>query len=314
MGLSGYSAFDVARTGTLIYAEGDSARTQLTWLDRLGRSQSKIGPIGPFIHLDLSRDERLVLVERYEGGKGDLWMMDAARGLPTPLTAGPDWSFNGFWSPDATQVVYSLGTQRSVDIYRKDVGGAGKQQKLTSFPLGPIAPSDWSLDGRFVVFAPKHPDGSTDLVFLPLMEPELKPVVYRQGSFPLQQGRISPDGRWMAYVSGEAGSLEVFLSPFPNATAKWRVSTAGGIQPKWRRDGKELFFLAPDKTLMAVAIPTTPEQAGSPTPLFRADPLEFFGGQRSDYAPSADGQRFLFNNRVGDTATSVIQVMVGWQP
>ena len=124
------------------------------------------------------------------------------------------------------------------------------------------------------------------------------------------EGRVSPDGNWMAYMSTESGTLEIYVAPFPNPTAKWRISTAGGKQPRWRADGKELFYLAPDKTLMAVSMPS-PDRAGLPTSLFRTRAIEYFFGLRSDYAPSKDGQRFLV--QTGESQAQSISVITAWR-
>jgi eukaryotic-like serine/threonine-protein kinase len=119
----------------------------------------------------------------------------------------------------------------------------------------------------------------------------------------------------MAYVSTESQTLEVYVSPFPNATAKWRISTAGGVQPCWRADGKELFYLALDRTLMAAPVQGVSNfQAGAAVPLFQAHPAEYFQGSRNDYAPSRDGQKFLVNTRLGAAGSQGIQGMLGWQP
>jgi Tol biopolymer transport system component len=319
-GVQGLGAFDVSDSGVLSFAEAELPSNQLMWFDRSGKALGTAGAAGPFIHMDLSRDERRVLLERWEGMRGDLWILDLERNVPTRLTYGPGWAFQGYWSPDGTRVVYSLGSETSQALYVRDAGGTGQERQLLKLAkVGLGAPTDWSRDGRYVVYSLPDSKNACDLWVLPL-SPELaggdlKPVPYLRSPFMKTQGRVSPDGRWMAYVSTESQTPEVYVSPFPNATAKWRISTASGTQPRWRADGKELFYLTLEHTLMAVPVRAASNfQAGADVPLFRARPAEYYQGSRYDYAPSRDGRKFLVNTRLGVAGSRGIQVMVGWQP
>jgi Tol biopolymer transport system component len=268
--------------------------------------------------MDLSRDERRVLLERYEG-RGDLWILDLERHVPTRLTYGPGWAFQGHWSPDGTRVVYGMAVESSTALYVRDAGGTGQEQQLLKIgDGGPGAPTDWSPDGRYLVYFVLDSKNALDLWVLPL-SPDLaggdrKPVPYLRSPFMKAQGRISPDGRWMAYVSTESQTPEVYVSPFPNATTRERISTAGGSQPRWRADGRELFYFTADHTLMAAPVQAASGfQPGAAVPLFQARPAEYFQIGRNDYAPSRDGRKFLVNTRFGVPVPQGIQVMVGWQ-
>jgi Tol biopolymer transport system component len=197
----------------------------------------------------------------------------------------------------------------------RDAGGAGQAQHLLNIGAGgPGIPTGWSPDGRYLVYAVPDSDHAMVLWVLP-MSPEPggdpKPVSYLRSPFTKCQGCVSPDGRWMAYVSAESQTPEVYVSPFPNPTAKERISIAGGSQPRWRADGQELFYLAADHTLMSAK--RSPSGFQAPVPLFATRPAEYYAFSRNDYAPSRDGQRFLINTRYGVPVQPGIHVMVGWQ-
>jgi len=315
----GAGGFDISTTGNLVYAEVEAVTSQLTWFDRVGRPQGKVGPPGPFIHMDLSRDGRRVLVERYDGRNGDLWMVDTDRGIPTPIASDPgNWSWEGHWSPDGTEFVYALTTGRPTFLYRKKTGATGLGEKLRVSPNVPAPPTEWSPDGKYIVFRQINQNGIHELSVLDISGQtagaEVKTLGYLSAPYALEQGRISPDGRWMAFASAELKSKEIFVASFPRRTNQWRISRDGGIQPCWREDGKELFFLALDGTLMSVPMPTTPDQAGAPVALFRCNPASSRQSGRNDYAAFARGQRFLINNLVGERPPQTLQVIVGWRP
>ena len=317
-GFQGVAAFDISKAGTLIYSDAELVRSQLIWVDRNGRPIAKLGDPGPYIHIDLSKDEKRLLLERYESVSGTLWVMDTARGIAAPFTSGPNWSLSGQWSPDGTQVAYTATVESAIALFLKAANGTGKERRITTAPMGPSTFGGWSPDGKYAVATLVDPSSNSSILQLydasaPGTD-EIKPIVYSADRGLLGQGRVSPDGRWIAYVSAETMSPEIYVSAFPKQAGKWRVSSAGGVQPRWSADSRELYYLAADKTLMAVPIPSTPEQAGSAVPLFRTDVIGFFGLARSDYAPAADGKRFLLNNRVGNTLPQTIHVITDWVP
>jgi serine/threonine protein kinase len=306
------AAFDVTGAGTLVYGEAETPNSQLTWFDRGGRQIEKVGPVGPYIHLNLTRDGRRALLERLDGGRGNLWSMEIDRAIPAPLVSNEGWAYTGVLSPDGSQFAYLSSIGAVNTLYRRTVGAAGAGDKLIT--RARVGVTDWSADGRYLVYS--NADGPNN--YLSLIDlsappgPEEKPHVYLSAPHILGEGSFSPDGRWMAYSSGETDPPEIFVSPFPNPTAKWRISTEGGRQARWRRDGKELYFLSPDKTLMAAPIPTMPAQAGIPVALFRANTVGY--GGRYDYAPAPDGHRFLMLASVGEKRPQTLQVIVGWRP
>jgi len=189
----------------------------------------------------------------------------------------------------------------------KSATGAGAEELLT----GQQRPDDWSSDGRFLL------TGSDGNLFALAMQGDRKPFAVAQTSFTETDGRFSPDGHWVAYLANDTGRFEVYVQRFPRPGRRWQITSGGGVQPVWRRDGKELFFLAPDNTLMAVPMHLDPTaesvDAGTPVPLFtpRLTGNPQVSAMRH-YAASPDGQRFLI-----DTPTDVtvpITVLLNWKP
>jgi Tol biopolymer transport system component len=313
-GYVGMRAFDVSQTGVLVYAEEEPPVSQLTWYDRSGKRGGTVGPSGPFLHMELAKDQRRVLLERYENGRGELWILDLVRGVPSRLTAGPAWSFMGRWSSDGSAVVYKLSAGSSSGIYQRAAGGGGQDELLISLGGGPDGPDDCSSDGRYLVYTLVDPKLGRRLWLLPLTG-DRKPSALLPGPFLSTNGRISPDGRWLAYVSNESGALEVYVCAFPQPTARVRISIGGGIQPQWRADGKELFYIAPaDRSLMAVSVKAAAGfQPGTPTALFQAPFVGYYNFGRNDYGVSPDGQSFLVNARAGAPASTNFVVVTGWQ-
>ena len=306
-GFEDFTGFGVSTTGIIVYRRVVTSTAQLIWFDRQGRPQKRMGESGPFIHMDLSRDERRAVLERYENGQGDLWIMDMARETTTRLSFG-GWALQAHWAPDNNQIVYVQTRNGHLRFLRRDAAG-GQEEELISLPMGPTQPTQWSDDGRYIVYNVSDGSGKSDLRILPL-EGDRKPVAYVPTPSPAFQGCLSPDGKWMAYASTESGTQDIYVAPFPNPTAKWRISTGGGLQPHWRADGRELFYLSGDKTLMAVSMPS-PDRPAVPVTLFKTSAVNYFFGGRNDYAPSKDGQRFLVNSMTAPGSQS-IEVVTGW--
>jgi hypothetical protein len=178
----------------------------------------------------------------------------------------------------------------------------------------PGAPLDWSVDGRFLLYEDWEATPGSELFRLPLSR-NRTPIRVDRTEFRETQGRLSPDGRWMAYVSNRSGKNEVNISPFTSGTGTWQVSTNGGIEPQWRGDGKELFYLAHDRNLMAVPLTIDATvQAGLPVRLFETQMrATFTNDYRNQYVASADGQRFLLDHRPrGESSSSSVTVVVNW--
>jgi eukaryotic-like serine/threonine-protein kinase len=319
---SSRAGFSVSQSGRLVYETANVQASQLIWFARDGRRLEVLGGPASYHHPSLSPDGNSVAVERTdpEAGTTDIWLFDAKRGVPSRLTVdpAPDWS--PVWSPDGSQVVFTSPRGTPPQLYQQDSRKAGPGQLLLSGYRN-VHPMDWSSDGRFLVYTALSPDTQWDLWTLSMRPDaanvERKQVVFLKSNFNERNGQFSPDGRWIAYTSDESGTPEVYASPFPSSTTgRLRISTGGGNLPRWRRDGKELFYLAPAGELMAVPIRSERTlEAGSPMPLFKthmADVGSLIEMPFQSYAVAPDGQRFLINSIAEDTPAPSLTVVLNW--
>ena len=237
-----------------------------------------------------------VAVADIKAGSIHLWIENLGGQPPLRLTYSAGAEFAPVWSPDGRQIVFAQDPGNgSVRLRLKKVGDAGDGEE----PLAPTnfqIPHDWSSDGRFIVYSDDDPKTHNDLWILP-MDGNRKPIPFLKTSFEESDARLSPDGRSIAYVSDESGRSEVYAASFPSGENKRRVSVEGGSQPRWRKDGRELFFLAADARLMAVPVrPGEPVDLGVPASLFRSPTTASNRSELAtwnDYDVSPDGQRFL---------------------
>jgi len=287
----------------LAYVSGLRTGPQYVWRDRQGRYLGTAGPAGSVVCISPD-GKRLV---------GDLQstrVLDLSTGVATDLMASPG-NANPIWSSDGKYVAISSG-KHGWGIYRKPSSGAGEWETLT-LSAGLTAPKSWSPDGRFVVYAQVNPGTGADLMAIPA-EPNAKPFALAHTPATEDQGQFSPDGHWIAYTSNESGLGEVYVIPFPPTPGggRWRASTGGGVMPRWRRDGKELFYISLDSRMMAVDVTTSPVfQSGNPHELFQTDIIDTgirTGPMSWDIAP--DG-RFLIISETSIDAT--ITVVLNWQ-
>ena len=309
---SGAPAFSVSANGVLAYGADFVQTTRLTWFDRGGNPRGSFGPPGTYAHLELSPDNNQVAVEIFDSQArvGEVWSVDPLRGTTSRFTVGPEWNYAPIWSPDGRRVVFTSRRGGEVELHQKLASGAGQEDSVTKPLPGVMVPSDWSRDGRFIVYQLTFPKDT--LWLLPLFG-DREPVPLLKSTFNEAHGRLSPDGRWLAYTSDESGKNEVYVQDFPTSGAKWPLSTGGGSFPRWRRDGRELFYLAADQKLMAVAVSGDATfHAAEPKALFEMRGISL-NRLRYPYAVTADGQRFLVNLPVGQDTSSPITVVLNWQ-
>jgi Tol biopolymer transport system component len=292
----------------------------LTWFDRAGKNLGVFGPPSEYSGGDvaLSRDGKLAAVSSRQQNNRDIWLADTARGVPTRFTL--DRAVEGYpvWSPDGTQLVFSSNRDGVENLYRKAVGNTASEEPLLKSEYSKRA-FDWSADGKFLLYSVLDPKSNSDLWVLP-MDGDRKPVPFLTGPYDETQGQFSPTPagapRWVAYSSAESGRYEIYVQSFPSPARQYRISTGGGEEPRWRGDGKEIYYTAPDGKLMAVEVKTTSqfEVIGSPKALFQIRSYVRGRNQRNfRWAPTPDGQRFLVISEPEETAGSPITVVLNWE-
>jgi hypothetical protein len=304
--------FSVSSNGVLAYPPGGVDALQLTWLDRAGKRLGTVGDPGNLGGVQLSSDRRTaaLIVNDSSSGDGDLWLYDVVRGLRTRFTFGPAPHIYPVWSPDGHVIVFASNPTGRFDLYRKPADGSGNEELLYADNLLK-APTSFSPDGRYLAYeVGSDPQTGGDIWILPdpLGAPGAsKPYPFLRTEFSEQRPQFSPDGHWIAYQSNESGRYEVYVAPFPGPGGKQQVSTAGGTLPRWRADGKELFYRAADSRLMAAEVAAKGASFG----VKRVAPL--FGpiGDHS-YDVSADGQRFLLPVSVGGETDPPLTVVQNW--
>jgi eukaryotic-like serine/threonine-protein kinase len=309
-----YTYLTISENGVLAYHSGDPAKTQLVWFDRGGKQLGVIGSPGDYFDPALSPDGKRIAFDSIDPqtSNRDLWVLELTRGTTSRLTVDPAGDWFPVWSPDSSRIVFSSGRGGIYDLYQKAASGAGSDGLLLKSSNSKF-PIDWSMDGRFILYDSYDAKSKADIWVLPL-EGDRQPFPFLQTEFNEQQARFSPNGKWVAYTSDESGTTQVYVQSFPISGSKWQVSTGGGDQPRWWRDGQELFYLAADGKLMTVAVKAeTVFEAGITKPLFEMHSPTVAGIPfQNSYAVTADGQRFLVRSAMEQTTSTAITVLVNW--
>jgi hypothetical protein len=322
--------FAVSANGVLAYRSGAVAGTQLTWFDREGKALANLGPPEPYggaSSVALSPDGKRVAVDVTDAqtGNRDIWIFDVASGVPSRFTFDASLQVNPMWSwPDGARLLFASDRGGGIlNIYQTDSSRSANEELLLKSGNN-LRPWDWSHPGRDLLYGISDPKTGWDFWVLPNptgAPPERKPVPYLQTPLNQTQGQFSPDGHWVAYTSDESGvgQYQIYVQSFPAGAGKFQISRgAGGTQPRWRRDGKELFFyVSADSKLMSVEVQTAPTfKAGGPRVLF--DPRMAAAGVVNlpiRYDIAADGKRFLVNtvaNGLESSAAAPITVVTNW--
>jgi dipeptidyl aminopeptidase/acylaminoacyl peptidase len=314
------SAISASRTGTLAYAGTIADNGRPTWFDRGGKPLGSAGPEGDYTDFRLSPNEKSLAASLVDpkAGTVDVWMTDLARGSNTRVTHEGQLGASVIWSPDGTQVVFRTLRSGLIEFFRRSAAGGGSEESVLSAETeratqtgsNNLAPTDWSPDGRQILFSGPAVGSGNDLSLLPL-DGDRKPKKYLATPAEEMHGNFSPDGRVVAYTSNESGKFEVYVQTLPLSDRKWQVSTDGGYEPRWRADGREIYYLSEDRKLMAVAVGAGPSFE-LPKLLFQTRVPAGVTANRMHYVPSRDGQRFLVNTQTGDLSSNPITVVLNW--
>jgi serine/threonine protein kinase len=302
-------SFSVSQNGVLVYFAGAiSNLVQLAWFDRGGKAMETVGPRGTIFGPALSPDGNTaaLAVADPSTGNRDIWLYGLARGTANRFTFERSDASRPAWSPDGTQIAFVAARNGQRVLARKAANGAGAEEILLTLPASTVL-SDWSRDGRFLIYFSTNAKGIEDIWSLPLSG-DRKPVPYQVSAFSTVEPKLSPDGRWLAYQSSESGRPEVYVQSFPTPAGKFQISTAGAYSPRWSRDGKEIFYLSIDRKMMAVDVKAGAAfEPGTPKALFQTRALRF-----SPYDVSPNGRRFLIASYPEESAGAPLTVVLNW--
>jgi Tol biopolymer transport system component len=338
-GDSGSAAVSVSHTGTLTYTGGTNRESdsRFTWLDRSGALLSDIGRgTDAAMPVALSPDEATLVLYRRAPGRwdADLYLLDLARGgSGTRFTdlGSVDNAGNVLWAPDGEAIVFSARSSDQFDLFWKATRSAGAAQVLLE-SAHPKYPTDWSRDGRYILYTELNPSTQADVWYLPVDKDSVsgglragEPVAFLQSEYLESAAQLSPDGQWIAYASNRTGLREIYVQPFPAGGTPYKVSEGGAAQPRWSADGRELFFVTrsgADHVLWGAAVRTLQPSSPGGRPGFAAETAErLFQTQMNSfhpatgaffYAVSRDGQRFLVN-RLDGPGEPLLNVVVNWR-
>jgi dipeptidyl aminopeptidase/acylaminoacyl peptidase len=305
-------AFAVSNDGLLLAQGGGPGvvgYSQPKWFDRSGKEMGVLDKPGVYGNVAIAPSDVAVAADNIDlpSLNMDIWAYPSwHESTSRRLTFDPGYDGAAVWSPDGSEILFSSNRQLNLDLYIKRADGGQEERNVLHDPYDKLA-NDWSRDGKYILF--RHAD---ELQYVTL--PGFASNAYLKSSGILRNGQFSPDGKWVAYNSNETGKWEIYVTSFPEPHGKWQISTTGGEQPRWRGDGKELFYLSSDGRMMGVPVRTgTSFSSGAPVVLFQANPkvpvsyLEIF-----EYAVTRDGQRFLINAEMKPEERIPISVVLNW--
>jgi hypothetical protein len=305
------AAFSISPAGLLAYRQAGTVVSELAWLDRNGMRLGTVGGPGDYTNPALSPDEKKLAVSRtdLQTKTRDIWIFDLERGASSRFTFDPADDSIQPGRPMGAELLLRLTNRKGHrDIYQKSADGTGPEELLIEGRRGEQASiNDWTPDSKTILFGP------IDNIWSFPLDRNRKPSPLFERGFPTRNPQVSPNGRWIAYGSNESGKFEVYVQRFPPSSGKWQISTTGGDEPQWRRDGKELFYLATDNRIMAVDVKaeSTDFHAGVPKP-----PLFEIHGtparRRNHFVVTANGQRSLAVLPLEQTHSSPITVVTNW--
>jgi Tol biopolymer transport system component len=294
-----------ASADVLIYRNVEPQLTVLVWFDSDGRVIGEAGPAADYRTPSLSPDGMRIAVARSDASTNTsaLWLLDARRGTSMRLTFGAAQDATPIWSPDSARIAFVSRREDRVVIMTTSAAGGGTAREVATSPFA-VSLTDWSRDGRLLLFSARNPKTGLDIWGMP-MTGDGKPMALIQTPPDESEARLSPDGRWIAYVSNESGVDQVYVRSFPASGSLWQVSTSGGAHPRWMRDGRELLFVAPDGRLMAVSrVGDESFATGTPRTLLRLD--------AATSVEPRQGGSFLVSMPAVQDAANQLHVIVNW--
>ena len=316
------ASFSASPNGVLVWRRNlqssQSAQSQLQWLDRSGKKLSTVGEPANYTQPNLSPDDSklAVAIRDPQTKTRDIWIFDLKRGSKTRLTFDPADDFNPVWSPDGTRIAFTSDRAGQRDIYVKPADGSGQEELLLGEKGTAKHAEDWSRDGKYFLYNYTVPNPS-HLYVLPLTG-DRKPVPFVDIKLHTSEGQFSPNGRYVAYRLLESGGQQVYVQGFwldpLQPRGKWQISTAGGELPRWRNDGKELYYHFGDG-FYAVDVKTDGKsfEAGVPKLLFEVPTVKSSANGGSPFVVTRDGQRFLVLEQVQSQVSEPIEVVVNWR-
>jgi eukaryotic-like serine/threonine-protein kinase len=306
----GFAVFALSNDGLLVAQNGTSASlSRLLWYDRKGNEVGAVGAPGTYSNVSLSPDGKSAASDNtdLESQNTDIWIYNVNREGARRMTFDPAIDAAPIWRPDGKGIVFASGRKPAFDLYVKNIDGAEDEKLIQPDQTRDRYPVAWSPDGQNILLVQ-----GAEMSYLHVADSTARAFLKTSGT--VRSGQFSPDGKWVAYASNESGRWEIYVTSFPGAVGKWQVSNGGGTQPRWRGDGKEIFYLSPDSKMMAVATTEGVSfTSGSPVALFQADPHELVAtSEMSAYDVSKDGQRFLINTDLKTDAAQPMSVVLHW--
>ncbi len=314
-----YGAFSVSTTGVLAYTGALSSQSEVRWIDRSGYPGNLVAPKAEYVDLNLSPDQARLAYSRLDpqSQAPDVWILDMPRGTSTRITSERLLDASPIWSPNGDEIIFRSNRTSAigVELYLTSSSPGGTTKRILALEdtgrntASNAIPCFWTADGQ-VVFYMSTLEAGYGIWTSSIEKKEPKPLVDTQ--YNEVQAALSPDGRWMAFASDLSGRFEIYVQDFPAGAARTLVSANGGMQPRWRGDGRELYFLQGDGSLMEVAVKSGPRfDASAPALLFKTELPASVNPQRLDYVPAADGRRFLMKLPVQRTPPA-ITVVLNW--
>jgi serine/threonine-protein kinase len=308
---SGAAQYSLSATGSLVYVPGgvQADQRRLVWVTRNGAEQPVAAPARSYVYPRISPDGQRVSVGITEEDT-QIWLYDLSREKLTRITFGGSVNQDSTWTPDGKRIAVQSNREGTLNMYWQLADGSGGWERLSSSEYDNF-PTSWSPDGQLLAFAEVNPTTGYDIWVLRLSDRMAQPFL--RTTFNESAAHFAPDGRWLAYISDESGRFEIYVQPYPGPGGKWQISTEGGTEPVWNRNGRELFYRSSGK-MMAVDIATQPTFAsGKPRMLFEGQ-YSPAPGTANNFDVSSDGQRFLMikPNEAGEAAPTQINVVLNW--